>query len=140
MYPYDRQIPGFPNFGGQNQFPGSGQMQPPFGPPPFGGPQGGFGQGGIPQGGFGQGGPPQGPPPSTIPPETQVSAFAVDPGGIRRCLYRYTFIRLNNGRGFWFYPTFVGRTSVAGYRWRPRQFRWDYFGIDLNRIRSFSCS
>jgi hypothetical protein len=134
MYPYYRQfpiqIPGFPPFGGQGQ----GGM-PPFGPP-------GTGQGGGFGGGPGQAGPPSGPPPSTIPPEQsqgQFGVFAVDPGAIQGCLFRFTFIRLNNGRSFWFYPTFVGRNSVAGYRWRPNQFRWDYFGIDLNRIRSFSC-
>lgn len=146
MYPYEQQFPtqtsrfgqtGGPPFGPPHG--GGGQGQPPFNPH-----QGGGGQGQPPfnphQGGGGQGQPPLGPPPSTIPPETQgVSTFAVDPGSIRGCLYRYTFVRLNNGRGFWFYPTFVGRTSVAGYRWRPRQYRWEYFGIDLNRIRSFSC-
>lgn len=131
MYPYYRQfpiqiqIPGFPQFGEQVSF-------PPFAPP-------GFGQGGI-GGGAGQVGPPSGPPPSFIPQETDFGAFAIDPGGIRRCLYRFTFIRLINGRGFWFFPTFVGRNSVAGYRWRRNQFRWEYFGIDLNRIRSFRCS
>ena len=135
MYPYYRQfpipMPGFSPFG-----PGQQQQQPPFGPP-------GSGQGGGFGGGPGQAGPPLGPPPSTIPPEQgqgQFGVFAVDPGGIRRCLYRFTFIRLNNGRAFWYYPTFVGRNSVAGYRWRRNQFRWDFFGIDLNQIRSFSCS
>jgi hypothetical protein len=133
MYPYNRQftmpMPGFPPVG-------PGQQQPPFGPP-------GSGQGAGFGGGPGQAGPPSGPPPSTIPPEQgqgQFGAFAVDPGGIRRCLYRFTFIRLNSGRSFWYYPTFVGRNSVAGYRWRRNQFRWEYFGIDLNQIRSFSCS
>jgi hypothetical protein len=128
LYYRQFQVPGFPPFGGQ------GGM-PPFGPP-------GSGQGGGFGGGPGQAGPPFGPPPSTIPPEQgqgQFGVFAVDPGGIRGCLYRFTFIRLNNGRSFWYYPTFVGRNSVAGYRWRRNQFRWDYFGIDLDRIRSFSC-
>ncbi|AJO18355.1 MULTISPECIES: hypothetical protein [Bacillus] len=79
------------------------------------------------------------PPPSQFPQDTGPSVFAVDPGGIRRCLFKYTFIRLRNGSHFWFYPVFVGRYSIAGYRWRPRQFRWVYFGIDLNEITSFSC-
>ncbi|WP_099092769.1 transporter [Bacillus weihaiensis] len=137
MYPYDRQfsiqIPGFPPF--QNSVSAPGQ-QPPYGPPGFG-PGPGGGQQGSPQAG-----PPQGPPPSEIPPaqsQGQISTYAVDPGGIRGCLYRYTYIRLNNGRAFWYYPTFVGRTSVAGYRWNRRQYRWVYFGIDLERIRSYSC-
>jgi hypothetical protein len=140
MYPYHRQfpiqIPGFPQFGGQGGFPpsgppgGFGPDQPPFGPPGYG------------QGGPGQGGPPLGPPPSEIPPvqgQGQFGVYAVDPGGIRGCLYRYTYIRLENGRAFWYFPTFVGRNSVAGWRWRRRQYRWVYFGIDLDRIQSFSC-
>nr|WP_239589363.1 hypothetical protein [Metabacillus crassostreae] len=143
--------PGFgygPGLGGFNPGfgygPGQGGFNPGFGQGPGqGGFNPGFGQGpgqGDFDPGFGQG-PPQGPPPSDIPPaqQNQFEAFAVDPGGIRGCLYRFTYIRLNNGRGFWFYPTFVGRNSVAGYRWRRRQYRWDYFGIDLDRIRSFSC-
>ncbi|HBS44831.1 MAG TPA: transporter, partial [Paenibacillus sp.] len=32
---------------------------------------------------------------------------------------------------------FVGRNSVAGFRWFG--LFWGYFGIDLNRIRSFTC-
>jgi len=122
MYPYHRQVfVGFPGFGGG---PGGG-----FGPP--GGPPPGFGGGG-------QGQAPTGPPPSQIPQQGP-SLFAVDPGAIRGCLFRYTYVWLNNGNSFWFFPTFVGATSVAGFRWRPRQFRWDYFGIDTQRIASFSC-
>ncbi|WP_232718637.1 hypothetical protein [Bacillus sp. FJAT-45037] len=81
---------------------------------------------------------PTGPPPQTIPMTASgPQAFAVDPGAIQRCLFRFTFIRLNNGDSFWFYPTFVGRNSVAGYRWW--YFRWVNFGIDLRRISSFQC-
>ena len=105
-------------------------------------PGGGFpGQGGgVPGGGFpGQGGgAPTSPPPAFIPQETQATTFAVDPGGIRRCLYRFTYVWLVNGRSFWFYPIFVGRNSVMGYRWR-RRYGWVYFGIDLRMIRSFQC-
>lgn len=117
--------PGFPPFGGGGQqgfppFGGGGQQFPPFG--------GGGGQ---------QAGAPSTPPPSYTPQESP-QLYAVDPGAIRGCLYRFTYVWLNNGNSFWFYPTYVGRTSVAGYRWRG--FRWEYFGIDLNRIRSFRCS
>jgi hypothetical protein len=101
-----------------------GGQQPGFLPPSFGG-------------GGQQGGAPSSPPPSYTPQES-ASLFAVDPGAIRGCLYRFTFVWLNNGRSFWFYPTFVGRDSVAGYRWRG--FRWVYYGTDLRRIRSFRCS
>jgi hypothetical protein len=117
-----------------NRF-GGGQ-QPGFPPPPFGGGQQGF----PPFGGGGggqQGGAPSSPPPSYTPQESP-SLYAVDPGAIRGCLYRYTYIWLNNGSSFWFYPTYVGRDSIAGYRWRG--FRWVYYGTDLRRIRSFRCS
>ena len=122
--------PGFPGQpfpgGGPGQPPGFSPSQPPGFPPTGGGPQ--------QQGG----GPPSSPPPSFTPQMQQgVSAFAVDPGAIRGCLFRYTYVWLNTGRGFWFYPTFVGRTSVAGWRWR--NFRWVYYGTDLNRIRNFQC-
>lgn len=119
---YQGQYGGYPG----EVFPGPGQGGGGF---PGGG--GGFpGQGG-------QVGPP-GPPPSYTPQLTGASQFAVDPGGIRRCLYRYTYIWLRNGRSFWYFPTFVGRNSVAGYRWRRRT-GWVYFGIDLRSINSFQC-
>ncbi|MBG9541742.1 hypothetical protein ABE29_02650 [Cytobacillus firmus] len=129
-------IPGFPPGG-----PGGGFGPP--GPPP-GGPGGGFGPPGqppgFPGGGGGPGGqdgPPSAPPPNFTPQMQQVSTFAVDPGAIRGCLFRNTFIWLQNGNSFWFYPTFVGRTSVAGWRWR--NWHWTYYGTDLRRIRSFQC-
>ncbi|WP_339149477.1 MULTISPECIES: hypothetical protein [unclassified Sutcliffiella] len=146
MYSY-RQL-SFPPFGpppGGGQGPGFGP--PSGGPPGFGPPGGpGFGPpGGGPPGGGPGGGPPPGPPPSSPPPQTAASlgapggptVFAVDPGAFYGCLYRYTWVRLNSGEQFWFYPTFIGRRSVAGYRWFF--FTWVYFGIDTNRIRSFQC-
>lgn len=111
-----------------------GGQQPGFQPPPFGGGQQGFPPFG---GGQQQGGAPSTPPPSYTPQESP-SLYAVDPGAIRGCLYRFTYIWLNNGSSFWFYPTYVGRDSIAGYRWRG--FRWVYYGTDLRRIRSFRCS
>ncbi|WP_042454810.1 hypothetical protein [Neobacillus dielmonensis] len=130
--------------------PGQGQPggPPPFGPPGQGQPSGppsfgppGQGQPGgpppfAPPGQGQQAGPPTAPPPSFIPQE-QVSAFAVDPGGIARCLFRYTYVWLRGFDQFWFYPIFVGRTSVAGWRWTG--FRWVYFGISLRQIQSFTC-
>ena len=96
--------------------------QPPFAPP-------GQGQ---------QAGPPTSPPPSFVPQQTQqVGAYAVDPGGIARCIFRYTYVWLRGFEQFWYYPTFVGRNSIAGYRWTG--FRWVYFGIDLQQIQSFTC-
>jgi hypothetical protein len=121
-----------------------GGQQPGFQPPPFGGGQQGFppfggGQQGFPPfgGGQQQGGAPSSPPPSYTPQESP-SLYAVDPGAIRGCLYRYTYVWLSNGSSFWYYPTYVGRDSIAGYRWRG--YRWVYYGTDLRRIRSFRCS
>lgn len=142
-YPFNAAGPNFD----ERTFPGGG-----FGPPGFPGGQppgfppgqppgfpGGQPPGQPPGGGQQAGGPPASPPPSFTPQLQQqsVSVMAVDPGAIRRCLFRYTYVWLRNGRSFWFYPTFVGRTSVAGWRWR--NFRWVYYGTDLSRIRSFQC-
>ncbi|WP_173917043.1 hypothetical protein [Halobacillus sp. Marseille-Q1614] len=147
-------IPGFPGGPGSPPPGGPGGGFPGFGPggpggPGFG-PGGGFpgyGPGGPGGPGFGPGGPGgqispgQLPPPPSSPPVGAggPQLYAVDPGSFFGCLYRYTWVRLNNGNRFWFFPTFIGRTSVAGYRWRPRQRRWVYFGIDTNRIASFQC-
>ncbi|WP_338452889.1 hypothetical protein R4Z09_14095 [Niallia oryzisoli] len=105
-----------------------GPMGPPQGPPP----------GSHAPGQGSQSGPPSAPPPSYVPAQTQqATAFAVDPGSIRHCLFRYTYVWLNNRQQFWFYPTFVGRTSVSGWRWNG--FRWLFFGISLRQIQSFTC-
>jgi len=72
-----------------------------------------------------------------MPLQAQAGTFAVDPGGMRFCLFRNTYVWLNNGEQFWFYPVFVGRTSVAGFRWFG--FFWSFFGIDTSRIRSYTC-
>lgn len=105
---------------------------------------GGSGGGGAPgqqQGPAEMGGmnsqPPMGPPPNFVPQKQQVQAFAVDPGGIRHCMFRFTYIWPNRGNGFWAFPTFLGRNSIAGFRWNG--FRWVYFGMDLNSIESFQC-
>lgn len=84
-------------------------------------------------------GPPKNMPPLTTPskPKTQ-SLGAVDPRAIRRCLFRFTYIWLRNGRAFWMYLTFVGRHSIAGWRWNGR--RWVYVGIDIDRIEYFVCN
>ncbi|WP_316572172.1 hypothetical protein [Neobacillus sp. YIM B06451] len=148
----DRQFPQFPGGGPGGQFPGGGQTggqfpggglggQFPGGGFPGGGQTGGQFPGGGPGGGFpggGHDGPPSGPPPFATPQEAYgATSFAVDPGAIRRCRYRFTYIWLNNGRSFWFYPTYIGRTSIAG--WRYRRNGWTYYGTDLRRIRSFRC-
>lgn len=117
-------------------------FMPPFGPPgPFGpfGPQGPQ----VPQGPQGPQGGPQGmmgptaPPPQFIPQQPAVMPLAVDPGAISGCLFRNTYVWLSNGQNFWFFPVFVGRTSIAGFRWFGRY--WGYIGIDLRQINSFTC-
>lgn len=87
----------------------------------------------------GQSGAPVSAPPNQIPAYPEFQAFAVDPGAISGCLYRFTYVWTSRFRGFWFYPTFVGRNSVAGFRWNSNRFRWEYVGIDLQRIDAFRC-
>ncbi|WP_188455974.1 hypothetical protein [Virgibacillus oceani] len=155
QYPYyedERQfnIPGFPNNqfpgGGQSGFPGGGPSGfPGVGPGGFpgfpgsgqfpGGGQPGPGGGGFPGGGQSANAPTS-PPPSFTPEQPQFQTFAVDPGAIRRCLFRFTYIWLRRD-AFWFYPVFLGRNSIAGFRWTG--FRWVYFGIDLDRVEAFQC-
>lgn len=101
-------------------------ITPPFGPgtqrPPF-----------APGG---QGRRPSGPPPR-IRPQRRPSITAVDPGAIRRCVFSFVYIWLDNGREFWAFPVYVGRRSIAGFRWTG--FNWVYFGTDLRNIDSFIC-
>ncbi|WP_420488672.1 transporter [Paenibacillus arenosi] len=77
---------------------------------------------------------PAAPPPPFVP---QMSPLAIDPGAISRCLFRNTYVWLRNGDSFWFFPTFVGRTSVSGFRFFRG--RWMFFGVDLRQIVSFTC-
>ena len=60
-------------------------------------------------------------------------------GGINNCLNRFTHIRLDNGRVFLMYITFIGEHSIAGFRLRKASNQWAYFGVDKDSIRSFSC-
>ncbi|MDP4090993.1 MAG: hypothetical protein Q8930_17225 [Bacillota bacterium] len=90
----------------------------------------------------GQHGMPPGPPPGHTPAETQAhqfgaAPFAIDQGAIRPCMFRYVYIWPRRGPGFWAWITFVGRRSIAGYRWERNN--WRYFGMDLRQIRSFQC-
>ncbi|MDQ6598061.1 hypothetical protein [Bacillus salipaludis] len=112
-----------------------GGFQPPTAPPP-----GHHAPGAGPSPGHPapEEGPPTSPPPSVVPQQThQAGAFAVDPGSMVRCLHRYTYVWLRGFEQFWFYPTFIGRHSVSGYRWTGR--RWVNFGISLRQIQSFTC-
>lgn len=135
MYPYEYDYHFDPTISEQSVFP---SRQIPGLPPGFPGIPGEQ----IPSfpsipGGFGNvNQPPSGPPPSFVPSQPTAQTFAVDPGAIRFCLFRFTYIWLRRD-AFWFFPTFVGRNSIAGFRWTG--FRWVFFGIDLNRIVSFQC-
>ncbi|SHJ79860.1 hypothetical protein [Tepidibacter formicigenes] len=82
---------------------------------------------------------PPGPPPSYVPkkPNGTPSLKAVDPGAIRFCRYKFTYIWPENGRGFWTWLVFVGPTSVAGFRWTRRG--WRFWGTDIRNIDSFYC-
>lgn len=89
--------------------------------------------------------PPPGPPPGStgqqgpvFPPppfEPPISAFAVDPRAISRCLHRNTFVWLTNGNRFWFYPIFVGGFSVTGYWWTGRF--WMPWYLALEKLAHF---
>lgn len=63
--------------------------------------------------------------------------FRTQPREFRRCINRFTFIWLINGNSFWFYPTFVSRDFVQGFRWRRN--RWEFDRINLRRILFFRC-
>ena len=138
-FPPGQGGPGFPPGQGGPGFP-PGQGFPGF-PPGQGGPGFPPGQGGpgFPPGQQQGSQPPRTAPPSTTPTYPSTQLFAVDPGAIRGCLHRFTFVWLSRRQGFWFYPDFVGRRSVSGWRWRSRQRRWEYTGISLDSIDRFSC-
>ena len=91
----------------------------------------------------GGGGPvPMGPPPSNVPrrpgPPSPGVRF-VNPGSMRNCIGRFTYVWLSNGLEFWFFPVQIWANTVVGFRW-DRRFGWSYTGISLNRIDMFSCT
>ena len=139
--PFESMLPFMPP--GLMGFPGPGPGFPGQGPG-FPGPGPGFpgpGPGFPGPGGGAASGPPQGPPPSFTPSQAAaqqtIGVLAVDPGAIRPCRFRYVYLWLDNRQQFWAWLIFVGRQSVAGWRWTG--FNWVYFGLDINRIRSFVC-
>jgi len=150
--------------GSPQNFPGGPPQGFPGGPPPSfpGGPPPSFPGG--PSQGFPGGPPPSfppGPPPNfqpTPPPSfpggapvqppmqerqrSRTPSFVPQPPpfdfrGIRRCLYRYTFVWLINGNSFWFFPLYVVGQSIIGFRWRGN--RWEYFTLNTRRILFFQC-
>ncbi|MBD7908891.1 hypothetical protein H9659_11160 [Sporosarcina sp. Sa3CUA8] len=125
-WPNSPQHPGWPGFPQQPNWPWQGGGNQPTPPP-------------GPGGGGNQQSAPTSPPPSQTPAYPDQQLMRVDPGGIRGCMFRYTYIWTSRNRGFWFFPTFVGRTSVAGFQWNNQWRRWVYTGIDLDRIDAFTC-
>ncbi|MDF2540492.1 MAG: hypothetical protein K0S47_210 [Herbinix sp.] len=73
-------------------------------------------------------------PPSFSPPSPM---WHSGPQGIGRCINRNTYIWLMNGNSFWFFPVFVGRQAVVGFRWRG--FGWSYQRINFRNILSYRC-
>jgi hypothetical protein len=61
----------------------------------------------------------------------------VGPRELRGCMNRFTYIWLVNGNAFWFFPTFVDRQFVQGFRWRRD--RWEFDRINTRRILFFRC-
>ncbi|WP_113928038.1 hypothetical protein [Bacillus sp. P14.5] len=74
---------------------------------------------------------------SSKPCLPEAGPAGIDPGAIEPCLFRYTYIWLENGHQFWFYPVFLGKRSIAGYRWDGS--RWVFYGVTLRQIESFVC-
>lgn len=88
-----------------------------------------------------QQGPPTKPPPSYTPKLSDVAApslTAVEFGSISPCIFRFTYLWLKNGKAFWSYLVFIGRTSISGWSFIGGQ--WVYFAIDLKEIKNFICS
>ncbi|WPC39312.1 hypothetical protein [Clostridium sp. JS66] len=117
----------------------SRQQQQIGGPPQFGGTPPQMGGGSPSQ----MGGAPFGPPPNITPSKKNAHAkfmpgtFAVDPGSLRPCRFRYVYIWPRRGRPFWAWLNYVGRRSASGFRWVGH--RWVRFGIDLREIETFIC-
>ena len=133
----------------RQQFPGGGPGGHPGGFPgggPGGHPGGGFpggGPGGHPGGfpGGGPGGHPGGHPggaPLSGPPQFIPVMPAFHGGSMRVCLYRNTYVWMNSGSQFWFFPTFVSRSTIVGFRWRSR-FGWTHHVINPRNVLTFQC-
>jgi len=129
--------------------PSGPQFRPPSGPP-FGPPSG------PPSGPPGQMRQPMGPPPSFTPelPSSERQEFQRGPAefgtefrgpgfprrrprDLRNCVNRFTFIWLVNGNSFWFFPIFVTREQVIGFRWRRGV--WVSDRINIRRIFFHQC-
>ncbi|AWE08511.1 hypothetical protein DCE79_14530 [Lysinibacillus sp. 2017] len=115
-----------PSFDGPGSFP--------MNPPPFGSP--GAPPMNNPQQPGGNTPMPPGPPPAFSPAMT-MSGSQTGSSGISRCIYRNTFIWQRNGNSFWFFPTFVSRNVILGFRWG--RFGWTFSTINRDSILTFQC-
>lgn len=59
------------------------------------------------------------------------------PRDLRNCVNRFTFIWLVNGNSFWFFPVFVTREFVIGFRWSRRS--WVPDRLNVRRIFFHQC-
>ncbi|MFC3767891.1 collagen-like protein [Paenibacillus sp. GCM10012303] len=81
---------------------------------------------------------PTGAPPAQIPQKPlSAGTFALDPGAIAHCRFKFTYIWQRNGAEYWMFITFVGRTSISGWRWMGG--RWMRFSVDLHSIEASAC-
>ncbi|MEK4425037.1 hypothetical protein [Solibacillus sp. FSL K6-1523] len=116
-----------------------------FSRPGFGGPSSpppGFGGPGYPPSMGGNTPAPTAAPPNFTPAMPMTSASSRSgshhgSSGIRRCIYRNTFIWQRNGDSFWFFPTFVSRNTILGFRWG--RFGWVFSTVNRNSILTFQC-
>ncbi len=133
VQPFNQFFP--PAFDGPGSFP----MNPPFGrpgSPPMSPPQ----PGGMPMNPPQPGGNtpmPMGPPPAFSPAMSSSQSSQSGSSGITRCIYRNTFIWQRNGNSFWFFPVFVTRNVILGFRWG--RFGWMHSTINRDSILTFQC-
>ncbi|WP_431808678.1 hypothetical protein [Lysinibacillus sphaericus] len=101
---------------------------PPVGPPPNMGQPPNFGPPSSGQ-------MPMSAPPNFAPP---MPAWHGGSNGIQSCLFRNTYLWMNSGRSFWFFPTVIGREFIAGFRWSNR-YGWRFRTLTRDHILSFEC-
>jgi len=51
------------------------------------------------------------------------------------CMGRTMYVWLRCGRSFWFYPEYIGRSTLAGYAWTHG--RWTYTGFSIFSVEFF---
>ncbi|MGL5068757.1 MAG: hypothetical protein ACRC6T_13250 [Sarcina sp.] len=56
---------------------------------------------------------------------------------LKLCTYRHTYLLLRNGESFWCYPTYIGLTTISGWKWN--NYKWKFFSIPIKRVSNFYC-